>query len=60
MKHSDFKIGEKFYTGSGRWICTDIGTRVIVAKKDDPNADEEIVFDRYDFGGCDKKDRFHG
>ncbi len=36
MKHSDFAIGTEFYTGSGKWRCTDIGTRVIVAMKIDP------------------------
>ncbi len=36
MKHSDFAIGTEFYTGSGKWRCTDIGTRVIVCMKIDP------------------------
>jgi len=31
MRHSDFKIGGEFYTEGGRWRCTDIGTRTIVA-----------------------------
>ena len=31
MKHSDFEIGAEFYTAAGKWRCTDIGTRVIVA-----------------------------
>lgn len=31
MSHSDFFIGCEFMTGSGKWRCTDIGTRVIVA-----------------------------
>ena len=31
MKHSDFYIGREFFTGSGKWRCTDVGTRVIVA-----------------------------
>ncbi len=31
MKHSDFKIGLEFRTATGRWRCTDIGTRVITA-----------------------------
>lgn len=42
MKHSDFKIGEHFYTwwagdsvrakkGPAKFLCTDIGTRVVVA-----------------------------
>lgn len=31
MKHSEFKIGEKFRRGGSVWKTTDIGTRVIVA-----------------------------
>ena len=31
MKHEDFHIGLEFFTGGGKWRCTDIGTRVIVA-----------------------------
>lgn len=31
MKHSDFRIGIEFTTGAGRWRCTDVGSRVIVA-----------------------------
>jgi hypothetical protein len=31
VKHSDFQIGMEFYTGAGKWRCTDIGARVIVA-----------------------------
>ena len=31
MTKNDFRIGLEFYTGSGKWRCTDIGTRVIVA-----------------------------
>lgn len=61
MEHSDFRIGQDFYTGSGKWRCTDIGTRTIVAIKLDagvntyagpPYVVEEVVFDEYDFGGC--------
>jgi len=68
MKKEDFQIGCEFYTGSGKWRCTDIGTRVIIAvkldKKDEsfysgpPYALEEQIFDEYDFGGCDLVDRF--
>jgi len=36
MEHSDFHIGCEFTTDTGRWRCTDIGTRVIVAIKIDP------------------------
>jgi len=31
MEHSDFTIGMTFFTATGPWRCTDIGTRVIVA-----------------------------
>ena len=31
MQHSDFQIGTEFFTAAGRWRCTDVGTRVIVA-----------------------------
>ena len=31
MKHEDFQVGSEFYTCTGRWRCTDVGTRVIVA-----------------------------
>jgi len=62
MTKNDFHIGREFYTGSGKWRCTDIGTRVIVAiklDKDDPSwyagppyAVVEDVFDEFDMGGC--------
>jgi hypothetical protein len=63
MTHDDFSIGSEFYTETGRWRCTDKGTRVIVAihhlDQDDasgyngpPYAVAEQVFDEYDFGGC--------
>jgi hypothetical protein len=31
MKHSDFHIGLEFMTETGRWRCTDVGTRTIAA-----------------------------
>ena len=31
MTYEDFCIGAEFYTETGRWLCTDKGTRVIVA-----------------------------
>ena len=31
MTRDDFRIGKEFYTATGKWRCTDIGTRVIVA-----------------------------
>jgi len=63
MKKEDFKIGSEFFTATGRWRCTDVGTRVVVAIKIDPDQDEswrkgppyavaEVVFDEYDSTGC--------
>ncbi len=62
MNKGDFQIGLEFHTASGKWRCTDIGTRVIVAIKLDqtdeswyngpPYAVVESVLDEYDFGGC--------
>lgn len=31
MKHSQCAIGTTFFTATGAWRCTDIGTRVVVA-----------------------------
>lgn len=66
MKKEDFQIGCEFYTRTGKWRCTDVGTRVIVAIKLDetdeswfngpPYAVVEHVFDEYGFGGCRLKD----
>ena len=62
MTKEDFQIGIEFYTGAGKWRCTDIGTRVIVAIKLDqtdeswyngpPFAVAEMVFDEYALRGC--------
>jgi hypothetical protein len=63
MEHSDFSIGTEFMTATGRWRCTDVGTRTIAAIKLDldhdpfwyngpPYAVVEQVFDEYDFEGC--------
>jgi hypothetical protein len=53
MRHGDFAIGKEFMTDTGRWRCTDIGTRTIVAIKisevhvthlaDDGNTTSEVV-----------------
>jgi hypothetical protein len=62
MKHSDFRVGVEFLTGSGRWRCTDVGKRTIVAIRLDkdhdpawyngpPYAVVESVFDEYDLEG---------
>ena len=52
----------EFYTAAGKWRCTDVGTRVIVAIQLDQNdpswyagppfAVAEWVFDEYDLDGC--------
>ncbi len=62
MKQEDFKIGKNFFTASGKWRCTDVGTRVIIAIKLDqedernyngpPYSIAESIFDEYDFEGC--------
>jgi hypothetical protein len=31
MSLSDFLIGCEFWTATGRWPCTDIGTRILCA-----------------------------
>jgi hypothetical protein len=57
MRHSDFHIGTEFYSGAGRWRCTDVGARVIVAISLEPrtlvrvrhaaveNVREEVISD---------------
>jgi hypothetical protein len=63
MERSDFRIGCEFMTATGRWRCTDIGTRTIVAIRlnhdDDPSwyngppyAIVEHVFGEDDICGC--------
>lgn len=63
MQRSEFVIGTEFFTGNGRWRCTDVGSRVIVAIKIDeakdaswlrgpPYAVAEAVFDENDLEGC--------
>lgn len=62
MRHQDFGIGTEFRTAAGRWRCTDVGRRVIVAIKLDerdptwfegpPYAVPEVVFDEEDLNGC--------
>ena len=32
MKKHEFKIGERFYTGTGLWVCTDVSDTEIRAK----------------------------
>ena len=62
MKKEEFYIGREFFTETGRWQCTDVGTRIIAAIKKDveditlylnpPYALQEIIFDEYDQDGC--------
>ncbi len=63
MKHSDFHIGLEVQTATGRWRCTDVGTRTIAAIRlnhdDDPRwydgppyALVEDVFDEDGVEGC--------
>jgi hypothetical protein len=35
MKHGEFAIGRHFVCGDHRWLCTDVGSRVIVAVRAD-------------------------
>lgn len=62
MMKEEFTIDREFFTHTGKWRCTDVGTRVIVAVKLDqqdeswyngpPYAVAEIVFDEYDMEAC--------
>lgn len=62
MIKNEFNIGLEFYTTTGKWLCTDLGSRVIVAielNQDDeknykgpPYSVVECVFDENDFKGC--------
>jgi hypothetical protein len=63
MKLSDFEIGKTFFTETGTWRCTDVGTRTVIAIKvsdhDDPSwfsgppyAVCEVVFDEDDREAC--------
>lgn len=63
MKFTDFEIGNTFYTASGTWRCTDIGTRTVIAikisERDDPSwltgppyAVAEMAFDEEDRESC--------
>lgn len=38
MNINSFKIGERFTTSAGVWLCTDIGSRVVVAA----HCDEDV------------------
>lgn len=45
VKHSDFKIDTEFFTETGKWRCTDVGTRVIVAISLKPRAMARVRYD---------------
>jgi hypothetical protein len=45
VTHADFVIGRDFWTASGRWRCTDVGTRVIVAIHLAPQAVIAVLLD---------------
>jgi hypothetical protein len=49
MTKDDFQIGVEFFTGSGKWRCTDSGTRVVTAIKLD-REDERNYRDSH--GAC--------
>lgn len=55
MKHSEFHIGTEFFTAAGKWRCTDVGTRVIVAISLEPR---EMVRVHYDENGERSEERF--
>jgi hypothetical protein len=63
MKHSDSFIGCEFLTPTGRWRCTDVGTRTVAAIRLDLDHDPswyngppygivEHVFDEDAIEGC--------
>jgi hypothetical protein len=63
MKIDEFSIGLRFFMGEREWLCTDVGTRVVVAIKTDlaeapdwlngpPYALLEIVLDEDDLPVC--------
>lgn len=55
MKHTDFQIGTEFFTASGKWRCTDVGSRVIVAISLEPR---EMVRLSTDSSGRQVKETF--
>jgi hypothetical protein len=59
LEHADFTIGWEFWTETGCWRCTDVGTLTVCAIKLDgdprnwngpPYSVAEHVFDENDFG----------
>jgi hypothetical protein len=52
MTCKDFKIGDYFFAGASKWLCTDVGTRTVVAKRVGDEDETEVVFDDRDFDHC--------
>lgn len=61
MRLAEFEKGRTFVTDTGTWLCTDKGSRVIVAIREaedrslmngPPYAVAETVFDEHDMEGC--------
>lgn len=55
MRHADFHVGKEFFTATGRWRCTDVGNRVIVAISLEPR---EMVRSSRDEVGTRREERF--
>ena len=55
MKHSDFFIGKEFFSATGKWRCTDVGSRVIIAISLEPR---EMVRSYQDDNGARQEERF--
>jgi hypothetical protein len=45
VQHADFHIGLEFFTRAGKWRCTDVGTRVIVAISLEPRETVRVHHD---------------
>lgn len=63
MRREELVVGREFTTAAGRWRCTHVGSRVVVAIRFDhpedpswydgpPYAVHEVVFDQYDLPAC--------
>lgn len=62
MEFEEFDIGAPFFTATGTWVCTDKGSRTVIAVKVDehdiswlsgpPYLVAETVFDENDLPGC--------
>jgi hypothetical protein len=45
MQYRDFHIGTEFFTAAGKWRCTDVGTRVVVAISLEPREMMKVHYD---------------